>query len=130
MSEFDPVADVEYFHRRFLQFYSGLPRDLPEDIQNFRINFMREEMREYENAVSSNDLEGALDALVDLAYVLLGTAHLHGFDFREAWRRVQVANMNKVLAKNADESKRGYRLDVVKPPGWVAPDHSDLVKRK
>jgi len=67
-----------------------------------------------------------LDALVDLAYVVLGTAFMHGFDFNEAWRRVHAANMQKVRATSPDVSKRNSSLDVVKPEGWTPPDLSDL----
>lgn len=133
----DPVQDIEDFHKKFEQAYEGGPRVLPKDIQEFRSKFMREELDEYEAAVddlsevgeNTADMALAFDALIDLVYVALGTAHLHGFDFREGWRRVHAANMSKVLAKSADESKRGYALDVVKPVGWLPPDHSDLVRK-
>jgi hypothetical protein len=35
--------------------------------------------------------------------------------------------MAKVRAPSASASKRGNAHDVVKPPGWTAPDHTDLV---
>jgi predicted HAD superfamily Cof-like phosphohydrolase len=79
-------------------------------------------------------LERQLDALVDSIYVKLGTAYLQfGADrFREAWRRVVVANMGKVRADAAVEgstdSGREKKYDIVKPPGWTAPDHKDLVR--
>jgi predicted HAD superfamily Cof-like phosphohydrolase len=88
---------------------------------------MTEELEEYYDAWNDSDMPGQLDALVDLVYVALGTAHMQGFDFNEAWRRVHDANMQKVRAQNADESKRGSALDVVKPEGWKPADLSDLV---
>lgn len=71
-----------------------------------------------------------------LAQDHLRALHLHvavhalgcGFNFREAWRRVHEANMGKVRARRAQDSTRGSVFDVVKPPGWVAPDLSDLVR--
>jgi predicted HAD superfamily Cof-like phosphohydrolase len=75
----------------------------------------------------SPELVDQLDALVDLAYVVLGTAYLHGFRFNEAWRRVHAANMAKVRAERAEQSARGSTFDVVKPPGWKPADLSDLV---
>lgn len=75
----------------------------------------------------TDHLEGMLDGLVDLVYVALGTAQLHGFNFSEAWNRVHEANMTKVRVQRPNESKRNSIFDVVKPPGWVAPSHRDLV---
>lgn len=125
--QFDPVADVEAFHSKFGLKYEGGPRLLPEEIANFRTKFMQEELDEYVAAADFESQAKMLDALVDLTYVVLGNAYLHGYDFREAWRRVHAANMAKVRAASADQSKRKNVHDVVKPPGWVAPDLSDLV---
>lgn len=146
----DMVRDIADFHRKFGIEYTGKPRILDADLQEFRIKFLREELREYTLAVleGSNEkqlplferdqgemithMEKALDALVDLVYVALGTAHLHGFDFNEAWRRVHAANMKKMRAASADESKnstgRGHAADVIKPAGWEPPSHKDLVE--
>lgn len=123
----DMVSDILEFHTKFEIEYKGKPRFLPDDISKFRIDFLNEEFTEYVDSVNSEDLHDQLDALVDLVYVTLGAAHLHGFDFNEAWRRVHSANMSKVLAQSSEESKRGYSKDVVKPEGWTAPDLSDLV---
>ena len=149
----DFVADVEAFSERFGVSYDGPPRVLPDDLAEFRRKFLHEECVEYSDAshlVASylrlvelngvglhdhavvmgrirDNLADCLDALVDAVYVAIGTAILHGFDFREAWRRVHEANMRKVRAVSADESKRGHAFDVVKPPGWTAPDLADLV---
>lgn len=122
--DFDPVADIAEFHRKFGLEYVGHPRFLPEDIRQFRFDFMSEELTEYDN--SGNDLEQQFDALIDLVYVALGTAHLHGFDFREGWRRVHEANMRKVRCERPGDSLRGSTWDVIKPPGWTAPSLKDL----
>lgn len=136
------VADIEEFHEKFRLRYRGKPRALPRDIAGFRTRFLEEEYREYvesgmnlQAAIKAGDdaeithfLEQQLDALVDLVYVALGTAHLHGFDFATAWYRVHKANMAKVRAEDASDSKRGSHYDVVKPKGWQAPDHKDLVE--
>lgn len=147
MQRFDPVKDVEDFHKKFGQQYTGLPRALPDDLASFREDFLQEEITEYkahaeqarrelrgtlfseyDNIVFTQSLEGMLDALIDEVYVALGTAHLHGFNFREAWRRVHDANMKKIRTTATMRGKRGEsKYDVIKPPGWVAPTHYDLV---
>jgi len=49
-----------------------------------------------------------------------------GLNFLEAWNRVHYCNMQKVRALRAEDSTRGSIYDVVKPPGWVKPDLTDL----
>lgn len=120
--------DIASFHEKFGLEFMGGPRHLPPDLQEFRSKFLKEELQEYFEAVESRDLPKQLDALVDLVYVALGTAYYQGFNFNEAWRRVQKANMAKVRAQRAEDSKRGHAFDVVKPPGWQAPNLADLCK--
>lgn len=122
------MRDISDFHIKFGNAYVGRPRGLEGDLLNFRVKFLEEELAEYKNAAINDDLEGQLDALVDLVYVAMGTAYIQGFNFREAWKRVHAANMRKVRAQDAAQSKRGHSSDVVKPPGWEAPDLSDLVE--
>lgn len=122
------MSDIAEFHRKFglLPTADGI---LPKDLAEFRIKFLREELKEYEEAVRAGDLEKAFDALLDLAYVTYGTAYLHGFPWSTGWDRVHEANMKKVRAERADQSARRSVFDVVKPAGWTPPDLSDLVKR-
>lgn len=138
----DLVGDVEAFASKYKVSYDGKPRVLPLELAEFRREFLVEESREYSdatffgqralsgepsNGLVADALADMLDALVDAVYVAVGSAGMHGFDFREAWRRVHAANMAKVRAERASDSKRGTLWDVVKPPGWTPPDHSDLV---
>ena len=138
MTFFDDIKD---FHEKFELVYDGKPRALPKDLDRFRIDFLKEEFSEYtfshENAqilqkckeeIYFDHLELCLDGLVDMVYVILGTAYLHGFDFDEAWKRVHQANMKKVRAVGPGESKRNSTYDVIKPPDWQPPYLKDLVK--
>lgn len=136
--------DIKEFHEKFGLEYKGKPRIVDPGVSLFRAQFGREEIQEYQdsNDVSwwgldtasqdeyTQDLSNILDALVDQMYVLAGTVYLHGMvdQFEEAWNRVHKANMAKVRAANAKESKRGSSLDVVKPEGWTPPCHKDLVR--
>ena len=117
--------NIRQFHEKFNQCYNGPPKFFDREMDAFRIQFLTEELHEY---VDSDKLEDKLDALVDLTYVALGTAYLHGFDFDKAWERVHAANMKKVRAERASQSKRGTSLDVIKPHGWIAPNLKDLVE--
>jgi len=66
-------------------------------------------------------------SLRDVHRTVVDHAFMCGLDFTEAWTRVHNANMQKVRAATPNDSKRGSKYDVIKPPGWVAPDLSDLV---
>lgn len=121
-------VDVGKFHKKFglPQFSEGkfnpAPHALTPVESNFRIGFMREELEEYIDAVEAGDIPGQADALVDLVYVALGTAHMQSFPWRRLWNEVQWANMQKERAVSAEQSKRGSTLDVIKPPGWEGPN--------
>ncbi len=139
--------DVKEFQEQMGHAYDGGPRVPDNDLILFRLNFLGEELRELGIALGvkisvsclpvedvtaltgltrSQTLADALDALVDLDYVLLGTVLQLGLGrvYGEAWRRVHRANLLKVAGKKAS---RGFDKDVIKPSGWTAPDLKDLI---
>lgn len=119
--------DVVDFHKKFGIQYAGPPRDLPDNVAEFRWKRLIEELMEIQY---SKTPEERLDGFVDLIYIVLGTVHLYGWDFDEAWRRVHRANMAKELCHPNNPGKYGKlgnKLDIVKPKNWKAPDLSDLV---
>jgi len=121
---FKERQDVLAFQQKFKVPMAVTPHFLQEETFQFRLKFLQEELDEFETAHLSGDMHGAADALVDLAYVLHGTALMMGLPWPRLWDEVQRANMTKVRAKHAGESKRGTALDVVKPEGWKGPDHT------
>lgn len=138
--------DVGEFHRKFdlRQTNDGDYGPAPQDraLLGFRLNFLLEELTELMEAVGAEfetDHDGdirifmtddsdliddaqAFDALLDLTYVAMGTAHLLGYPWQIGWNAVQNANMAKQRAASADDSKRGSSFDVIKPPGWYPPN--------
>jgi predicted HAD superfamily Cof-like phosphohydrolase len=124
----DLFNDVKDFHKKFGIGYDGPPRALPLELRAFRKMRLEAEMLEYLTAYQEDDPEGQLDGIVDLIYIALGTMDLHGWDFYEAWKRVHAANMKKEKASDKNPGHFGHKNDIVKPPGWEAPDLSDLVK--
>lgn len=133
-TEFDLVGD---FHRKFGLPVAGdsSPRCTPGIVENetflFRLQFLHEELQELLQSHRAQDLAGVADALADLVYVALGTAHLYGIPFNEVFEEVQRANMTKERATNSNDSrsKRASSLDVVKPEGWVPPNISRILRQ-
>lgn len=120
------IENVQKFHEKF---------DLPLgdtdvlltsiEAQNFRIKFIEEELEEFKEALASNDKVKAFDALLDLDFIVKGTALFAGIS-PEQWNRghdaVFKANMAKIRVAKESESKRGSSFDVVKPEGWEGPE--------
>ncbi len=138
------LADIKAFHEKYGLAYDGNPQMLTTTMHKFRTAFMQEELDEY---CSANDqylkdkfqlptipppsqaqcLADLFDGLIDIVYVALGTAYLHGFDFESGWALVHEANMEKVRAESPSSSQRHSAFDVVKPEGWKAPNLLPLV---
>jgi predicted HAD superfamily Cof-like phosphohydrolase len=120
-------TDVLAFQQKFDIPMSPQPAFLDEEAETFRVKFMQEELDEFQEACEQLDLQKAADALVDLVYVVHGTALMMGLPWDRLWAEVQRANMAKVRATSLDQSKRKSTLDVIKPEGWQAPNHYDAV---
>ncbi len=122
----DFFDDVGKFHEKM-----GLPVSdgdgvlfIPPEQFNFRVNFIFEELRELIQAYSVDDPVAVADALVDLVYVALGTAHYFNLPFNRLWDEVHRSNMEKRRWQPGDPIKprAAASLDVVKPDGWTPPD--------
>ena len=131
-SNFDDVGD---FHQKFelenVTHGAAFPRSYDLSLLSFRQQFLQEELDEFHDAWVKNDPEKAFDALLDLVYVAMGTAHLMGFPWQAGWDEVQRANMTKQRSAGDDDplSKRATKGDVVKPAGWRAPDLKVVLMR-
>lgn len=141
-------SDVGDFHEKFglhnVTHHDYGPQDVTDELLEFRVKFMIEELMEFIEGLGADyspitdemrfdrgprDHAQMFDALLDLVYVAMGTAHLLGYPWQLGWDRVQNANMKKVRAqKDGSDSKRGSSFDVVKPPGWTPPDIEGLIR--
>ena len=106
--------------------FGKLDRAENNELVNFRTSFLLEELTEYTQAITKKDTAAALDALVDIVYIALGTAWLFNLPFEKAWQEVQRANMSKVRTKSKSK-KRGTSFDVVKPKNWKPPDIDQVI---
>jgi predicted HAD superfamily Cof-like phosphohydrolase len=142
------INDAIKLHKHFGFKKPTHPTPLDNDLMGMRLNFLFEELKETAEAsgfywnpaihkfqpakkkMVNRDAENILDGLVDIMVVVLGTAHLIGFIddaektiFEIAWDRVFKAN----ISKKVGITKRGHKIDLIKPPGWKPPQFSDLV---
>lgn len=115
--------NVWQFHNKFDLPRPSKPTWLDPETLAYRVKFMEEELKEFVDACELKDMHGAADALVDLAYVAMGTAVFMGIPWEQIWQEVQRANMAKERAPHAGASKRKSVYDVIKPAGWMPPDH-------
>jgi hypothetical protein len=99
----------------------------------FRIKFLQEELDELKLEFDGNGATGlkaadnTVDALIDLCVVAIGTLNAFDVDAYEAWDRVHKANMTKEVGIKASRPNPLGLPDLIKPAGWVAPEHADNV---
>lgn len=115
MSSFDAVKQ---FHYKVLGIEDTLPTFVLPVKFSQRVAFLEEEIEELGQAYINEDLVGVADALADLVYVALGTAHMMGIPFDKVFKVVHAANMQKLRGM----TKRGMVYDAIKPEGWVGPE--------
>lgn len=124
MGEMSPYEMVHAMHKKFGISYQGTPRHLTAEEKAFRIRCLREEIDEYEKAETKDE---ELDAIIDLMVFAFGTLERQGMPFLRPFQEVMYANMQKELAGNAENSKRDFAIDLVKPEGWKAADVKQFI---
>ena len=92
---------------------------------NLRLNLIKEELSELEEAVIKKDIKEVADALTDILYVTYGAGHAFGIDLDKCFEEVQNSNMSKL-----DENGEPIYNDsgkVMKGPNYFKPDLSKFV---
>lgn len=118
--------DVGAFHAKFDLPTEGeqIPDFMSDRDRKYRVAFMLEEITEFIDACGRRDLADAADALADLVWVALGTAHYMHLPFDEVWAEVKRANMEKRPWQEGDPLKPRNTTtsgEIVKPEGWLGP---------
>jgi predicted HAD superfamily Cof-like phosphohydrolase len=93
------------FHRAFgieIRERPGLPGLLTSKL---RIDLIKEETKEFEEALAIGDLVGAADAIADLLYVVYGAAVTCGMDMEPIMAEVHRSNMTKVGGHKREDGK-------------------------
>ena len=122
MSNFNKVGT---FMKTFGQEVKTKPSFSSDKINKLRIDLIKEELEELQEAMKNNDLLEVADALTDILYVTYGAGHAFGVDLDKCFDEVQNSNMSK-LGENGDPiyNESGK---VMKGPNYFKPDLSKFV---
>ncbi len=93
----------------------------------FRINFLKEELNETEEAFNNKDAAEVVDGLIDLCVIAIGTLDVFDVDAQKAWEQVHTANMTKERGVKESRPNPLGLPDLIKPEGWVGPNHDDNI---
>lgn len=126
LSILDLFSQVAEFQEATEQPVNANPTLLDYNYELLRYELMKEENKEYLNAVAYENIVETLDAVVDQFYILAGTINSHGLQdvFLEAFSRVHKNNMTKVVDGKVLRNESGK---IIKPEGFEAVDLSDLI---
>lgn len=104
MAEFNPVKNVEEFHRLFDHPVLAAPKIPSAERCSLRVRLIQEELDELTEAMEKGDLVGVADALCDIQYVLAGAILETGFadKFKTLFEEVHRSNMSKACSSEAD----------------------------
>ena len=122
MSNFSKVG---IFMKTFGQDVKNKPSFSTDKINKLRIDLIKEELNELQEAMKNNDLLEVADALTDILYVTYGAGHAFGIDLDKCFDEVQNSNMSK-LDENG-EPIYNESGKVMKGPNYFKPDLSKFV---
>ena len=126
-TDFEKVGE---FHDKFKFPVSNESCELPStEVLLFRLQFLQEEVMELTQAIRFRDPVQIADALADLVYVALGTAHWCNLPWEEIFTEVHRSNMQKARVPSADKSKRNGEFDCMKPVFWQPPDIKGIIEK-
>ena len=82
--------------QKFKQEVKSKPSFPDDNIIKLRINLIKEELLELEEALNEKNIEETADALTDILYVTYGAGHAFGIDLDKCFDEVQKSNMSKL----------------------------------
>ena len=122
MSNFNKVGT---FMKTFGQEVKTKPSFSSDKINKLRIDLIKEELDELQEAMGNNDLLEVADALTDILYVTYGAGHAFGINLDKCFDEVQNSNMSKLGEKGEPIYNESGK--VMKGPNYFKPDLSKFV---
>lgn len=85
------------------------------------VSLIAEEYQELKDAISAENEEEVLDALIDIVVVSIGAMYSIGAKGEGAWKEVMKTNFSKIDPVTGKVKKRKDGK-VLKPTGWKSPN--------
>ena len=110
---------------KFGQMVRTKPQFPDDKTMQLRLNLIKEELSELEEAMKTKNLKEVADALTDILYVTYGAGHAFGINLDQCFEEVQNSNMSKL----GENGKPIYNESgkVMKGPNYFKPDLSKFV---
>ena len=123
MSNFE---DVKIFMETFGQIVRTKPQFPDEKTIQLRLNLIKEELSELEEAIKNKNLKEIADALTDILYVTYGAGYAYGINLDKCFKEVQRANMSKLgIDGKPIYNEKGK---VMKGPNYTEPNLKQFVE--
>jgi predicted HAD superfamily Cof-like phosphohydrolase len=118
--------EVKIFMETFGQMVRVKPQFPDEKTMKLRLDLIKEELNELEDAMKTKNLKEIADALTDILYVTYGAGYAYGIDLDKCFQEVQRANMSKL--GNDGKPIFNEKGKVMKGPNYTAPDLKKFVE--
>jgi|TARA_B110000881_G_scaffold58591_1_gene50215 predicted HAD superfamily Cof-like phosphohydrolase len=118
--------EVKIFMETFGQMVRVKPQFPDEKTMQLRLDLIKEELNELEDAMKTKNLKEIADALTDILYVTYGAGYAYGIDLDKCFQEVQRANMSKL--GNDGKPIFNEKGKVMKGPNYTAPDLKKFVE--
>lgn len=92
-----------------------------------RENVLREEVKEFLDAIDEDDIVEIADGACDVVWTVLLYCKGRGIPFDRIWHEVVVTNFNKI-GPNGEVIRRESDGKILKPEGWQPPDVHGILK--
>ena len=122
MTNFESVKKFMQTFGQEVKTSASFPSD---KIVNLRLDLIREELSELNDAIEKKDIKEIADALTDILYVTYGAGHAFGINLDDCFKEVQDSNMSKL----GSDGKPIYNEHgkVMKGPDYFRPNLSKFV---
>ncbi len=122
MTNFESVKKFMQTFGQEIKTKASFPND---KITKLRIDLIREELSELEEAIEKKDIKEVADALTDILYVTYGAGHAFGINLDKCFEEVQNSNMSKL----GSDGKPIYNENgkVMKGPDYFKPNLNKFV---
>ena len=118
--------EVKIFMETFGQMVRVKPQFPDEKTMQLRLDLIKEELNELEDAMKTKNLKEIADALTDILYVTYGAGYAYGVNLDKCFEEVQRANMSKL--GNDGKPIFNDKGKVMKGPNYTPPDLKKFVE--